>query len=122
MANIDLSWIRRQLYQWGVRNRVRGIGYPTMSASEQARRGRGGVFEGPSLPPDLEEIDCAVRQLEPAHKAIIAECYTHYGTHRDHMIRLRLPERTYFRCKKTAEEKVYWFLHSGSEICTIRVA
>ena len=118
----DLTWIRRQLYAWGVINRVRGIGYPTMAATEKARVGRGGLFDGPSLPPDLAEIDWAVRQLEPTHKRIIAECYTHYGTHRDHMIRLRLPERTYFHCKKTAEQKVYWVLQSCSEKTMFRAA
>lgn len=118
----DLAWIRRQLYHWGVRNRVRGIGYPTMATTEQARIGRGGAFDGPSLPPDLLEVDWAVRQLERPHKAIITECYTHYGTHRDHMIRLHLPERTYFHCKKTAEQRVYWFLQRCSEMVNVRVA
>jgi hypothetical protein len=109
---LDLHWIRKQLYHWGLRNRAQGIGYPTMSAETKAIYGRGGRFEGPNLPPDLEEIDVAVRKLKPGHKEIIAECYTHGGTHQDHMIRLRLPERTYFHRKKTAETKVYWLVQS----------
>ena len=118
----DLAWIRRQLYHWGLICRARGIGYPTMAATEKARIGRGGTFDGPSLPPDLQEVDIAVCRLEPQHKLVIVECYTHYGTHHDHMIRLRLPERTYFRRKNLAENRVNWFLQSGSEFGTIRVA
>lgn len=111
----DLTWIRRQLYHWGVRCRAQGIGYPIMSATEQARIGRGGVFDGPSLPPDLEEIDRVVCRLEPQHKCVIIECYTHYGTHADHMIRLRLPERSYFRRKNLAETRVNTLLQFGSD-------
>ncbi len=107
---IDLQWIRIQLYQWGLRNRARGIGYPTMSATEKARVGRGGVFSEPELPPDLEEIDAAVRQLDSDNKAIISECYTHYGTHEEHMARLRMARATYFRKKNLAEKRVYILL------------
>jgi hypothetical protein len=107
---MDMSWIRIKLYEWGIRNRVQGIGYATMSSHEKARVGRGGRFEGPSLPPDLEEIDLAVRKIEPQHKLVIAECYTHYGTHDDHRIRLRLSRATYFRRKNLAEQRVYWAL------------
>jgi uncharacterized protein with PIN domain len=111
---MNLSWIRIKLYEWGVRNRVRGIGYPTMSTTEKARVGRGGGFSEPQLPQDLEEIDQAVRRLDQEHKAIIAECYTHYGTHLEHMARLRLPETTYYRKKKVAEQRVYSLLQAGS--------
>jgi hypothetical protein len=119
---VRTDWIRIKLYEWGVRNRVRGIGYPTMSATEKARVGRGGAFYEPSLPQDLEEVDQAVRQLEPQHKLIIAECYTHYGTHDDHMARLRMPPRTYFRRKNIAEQRVYWLLQRGSEFLQSSVA
>ena len=112
---MNLAWIRHQLYEWGLRNRAVGIGYPTMSSHEKARVGRGGVFEGPYLPPDLEEIDEAVRRLEPQHKMIIAECYTHYGTHDDHMIRLRLSRATYFRRKNFAEKRVFFLLRRETE-------
>jgi hypothetical protein len=111
---MQLNWLRMKLYEWGVRNRVRGIGYPTMSSHEKARVGRGGVFYEPSLPPDLEDIDQAVRKLEPQHKLMIAECYTHYGTHDDHMARLRMARATYFRRKNVAESRVYWLLQSGT--------
>jgi hypothetical protein len=112
---MNLHWIRRQLYHWGLRNRAQGIGYPTMATMEKARVGRGGVFEGPSLPPDLEDVDLAVRRLEPQHKLVIAECYTHWGTHADHMIRLRMSERTYFRRKNLAETRVYSLLQRDSD-------
>jgi len=112
---MNLHWVRRQLYHWGLMNRAHGIGYPTMAATEKARIGRGGVFEGPNLPQDLEEVDLAVRRLEPQHKLVIAECYTHYGTHMDHMIRLRMSERTYFRRKNIAEQRVYWLLQRDSD-------
>jgi hypothetical protein len=111
---MNLHWIRRQLYHWGLMNRAHGIGYPTMSSHEKARVGRGGVFEGPSLPQDLAEVDLAVRMLEPQHKMVIAECYTHYGTHSDHMIRLRMSERTYFRRKNMAENRVITLLQRDS--------
>lgn len=110
-----LHWTRRQLYQWGVRNRAVGIGYPNMATTEKARIGRGGLFTEAKLPPDLEEVDQAVRLLEPLDKMVIAECYTHHGTHIDHMIRLRMPESTYFRRKKVAEKEVYWLLQRESE-------
>ncbi len=112
---MELSWIRRQLYQWGLRNRARGIGYPNMAATEKARIGRGGAFQEGYLPPDLEEIDLAVRLLESRDRAVIAECYTHSGTHSDHMIRLRMSEATYFRRKKVAETNVYCLLQRDSE-------
>lgn len=107
---MELNWLRIKLYEWGCRNRAQGIGYPNMSSHEKALRGRGGRSEWPSLPPDLQEIDQAVLHLEPEHKLIIAECYTHYGTHDDHMIRLRLNRATYFRKKNLAESRVYWCL------------
>jgi hypothetical protein len=125
LSDIDqssLHWIRRQLYHWGVRCRAQGIGYPAMATTEKARIGRGGSFCGPSLPPDLEELDLVVARLAPQPKAIITECYTHFGTHSDHMIRLRLPARTYFARKKSAETLVYWSLQGGSESLTVRVA
>ena len=112
---MDLTWLRIKLTQWGRANRVTGIGYPTMSATEKARIGRGGAFQEPSLPPDLEEIDQAVRLLEARDKAVIAECYTHTGTHSDHMIRLCMSETTYFRRKKVAESNVYCLLQRDSD-------
>jgi hypothetical protein len=112
----QLHWVRIKLYEWGVRNRAQGIGYPTMATTEKARTGRGGAFSEATLPQDLEDIDRAVRMLEPQHKMIIAECYTHRGTHTDHMIRLRLPERTYFRRKNLAEIRVNTFLQCGSDL------
>lgn len=103
---MNLHWIRVLLMQWGARNRAQGIGYPTMAATEKARVGRGGLFREPELPQDLAEVDAAVNQLEPQHRMIIAECYTHRGTHADHAIRLRLSEASYYRRKKVAEQRV----------------
>lgn len=117
---MELHWIRRQLYEWGIRNRAHGIGYPTMSVSEKMRVGRGGIHAEPALPPDLEAVDLAVRLLEPQHKMIIAECYTHRGTHADHMIRLQMPEATYFRRKNMAEKRVYSLLQCESETLIVR--
>lgn len=119
---MELHWIRRQLYHWGLMNRAQGIGYPTMATMEKARIGRGGAPVGRSLPPDLEDVDIAVRRLEPQHKMVIAECYTHFGTHSDHMIRLRMPETTYFRRKKIAELRVYSLVTDGSEFRTIALS
>jgi hypothetical protein len=94
----------------------RGIGYPNMATFERACRGRGSLlFWETDLPEDLAAIDNAVTRLEPQHKLVIAECYTHRGTHSDHMIRLRMPESTYFRRKNLAETRVYWSLQHESE-------
>jgi hypothetical protein len=112
-------WIRRQLYEWGKRCRAMGIGYPNMSTTEKMRVGRGGKFSEPELPPDLVLVDLAVQRVEPQHKLVIAECYTHFGTHIDHMIRLQMPESTYFRRKKLAETRVYWLLNTESEYRTV---
>jgi hypothetical protein len=118
---MNLAWIRIKLCEWGLRNRARGVGYPTMATTEKARVGRGGSYAEPSLPPDLEEIDHAVTRLEPQHRMIIAECYTHRGTHEDHWIRLRMSESTYFRRKKLAETRVYLILQSDSDFLHSRV-
>lgn len=112
---MDTHWIRVQLAAWGVRCRARGLGLPTMSATEKARIGRGGTFEGPYLPPDLEEVDRAVGRLSPGHRCVINEIYLHRGTHEDHMIRLRLPKWSYYRRKNLAEQQVYWLLQPATE-------
>jgi hypothetical protein len=108
----DLNWLRGMLAQWGLRNRARGIGYPSMSAETKAIYGRGGSFDGPYMPPDLERLDVAVARLEPPHKSVIVEVYTHWGTHEDHMIRLRLPKWSYYRRKNLAESRVNTLLQS----------
>jgi hypothetical protein len=107
----NIHWIRIKLYEWGVRNRAQGGGYPSMASHEKARVGRGGLFCEPDLPPDLAEVDRAVARLEPQHKMVIAECYTHRGTHDDHMARLRMAARTYFRRKNLAENRVFTLLN-----------
>ena len=67
----DLHWIRLKLYQWGRLCRAIGTGYPTMAATERARVGRGGAFDGPSLPQDLAEVDSVVAISPPQHKLIL---------------------------------------------------
>lgn len=111
---MTLYWIRIKLAQWGLRNRAKGMGYPTMAATEKARIGRGGLYREPELPPDLADIDNAVNKLPPQHRMMIAECYTHRGTHEEHRLRLSMPESTYFRRKKLAETRVYSLLRDGS--------
>lgn len=115
LATPEIYALRATLAQWGIRCRARGIGYPMMAATEKARIGRGGLFDGPYLPPDLERVDVAVARLEPQHKLVIVECYTHFGTHEDHMIRLRLPRTSYYRRKNLAEMRVNTLLQSGRE-------
>ncbi len=111
----NLSTLRSYLALWGRLCRVVGPGYPTMAAIEKARIGRGGASYEVFLPPDLEEVDMAVRMLEPRDKRVIAECYTHSGSHFDHMVRLQMCESTYFRRKKVAETNVYCLLQRDSE-------
>ena len=114
--------LRAMLARWGLRCRATGIGYPTMAATEKARIGRGGAPDGPYLPPDIEEVDTAIAHLEPQHKLVIVEVYTHFGTHEDHMIRLRLPKWSYYRRKNIAEQRVNTLLHGATEFPTVRVA
>lgn len=113
---MELHWIRLKLAQWGRRCRAIGVGFPSMSATEKARIGRGGVFTGPALPPDLEEIDAAVSRAPVEHKKVLVECYTKSGHWRDHAARLSLTERTYFRQKKGAEVFLYQSLRNGSGV------
>ena len=77
-----------------------------MSATEKARIGRGGVYEGPSLPVDLEYVEIAVARSLPQHKLILVEHYTKTGSVRDHAARLALSRMTYWRRKDLAERHV----------------
>jgi hypothetical protein len=122
MSETDLCDIRRRLTMWGRLCRAVGIGYPTMSATERARVGRGGSFDGPTLPDDLAAIDVAVARVEPHHKLILVECYTKYGDWQDHAARLQLTKPTFFRRKNLAEKRVYWvWTHeTGSHIVSTR--
>ncbi len=100
---IELHYLRRQLAMWGRLCRAVGIGYPTMSAETRAICGRGGRFDGPTLPDDLAEIDLHVARSPPQHKLIIVEAYTKDGDWRDHAARLRLSVDAYYRRKNKAE-------------------
>jgi hypothetical protein len=100
---MDLGYLRRQLSLWGRLCCAMGGGYPTMAATERARIGRGGVFDGPKLPDDIAELDVLVSRSPPQHKLILVEHYTKSGGWKDHAARLRLEKDAYFRRKKTAE-------------------
>lgn len=102
----SVQWVRLKLYQWGRWSRARGIGYPTMSTTERARIGRGGVFEGPHLPPDIEEVEVAVARSYPQHKLMLIEHYTKAGSIREHAARLGLTRMSYWRRKDRAEAHV----------------
>lgn len=112
---MNLMSLRILLAQWGVMSRARGIGYPTMAATEKARIGRGGVWAEPELPPDLVPVDRAVARSLPQHKLIIVECYTKPAPWREHAARLQLTEPSYFRRKKMAEMHIYSLLHGESD-------
>lgn len=112
---MNLYWLRLKLGQWGKRCMVSGLGYPTMSTHERARIGRGGVYTGPALPPDLEEIDHAVAIAPPQHKLILVECYTKYGTRQEHAARLSLSEPAFYVRKKKAEVVLYQILQGKRE-------
>lgn len=99
----ELFWLRRKLTQWGRLCRALGVGYPTMAATEKAARGRGGAFDGPSLPDDLAIIDLCVARCPPQHKLILVECYTKAGDYREHSARLRLSVDAWYRRKNKAE-------------------
>jgi hypothetical protein len=95
--------LRRYLTLWGRMSRALGIGYPTMSATEKARVGRGGAFDGPSMPDDIATLDAHISRCPPQHKLIIVETYTKNGDYRDHAARLRLSVDAFYRRRKTAE-------------------
>lgn len=106
MTDPALQWIRLKLYQWGRWSRFRGLGFPSMSSTEKARIGRGGGWDGPSLPEDIEAIDVAVARCLPQHKLILVEHYTKGGSVRDHASRLSVSRMTYWRRKDIAEKHV----------------
>lgn len=109
---MNLTSIRIQLSRWGLMSRARGIGYPTMSATEKARIGRGGIWSEPELPEDLVPVDRAVARSWPQHKLVIVECYTKPASWKEHAARLQLSESSYFRRKKLAEMHIYSLLNS----------
>lgn len=112
---IELMYLRKQLSLWGRISRAVGIGYPTMSATEKARVGRGGSYTGPSLPDDLAAIDACVSRAPPQHKLILVEAYTKDGDYRDHCARLKLSVDAWYRRKKTAEVYLNTVLQSQME-------
>jgi hypothetical protein len=99
----DLHDLRRRLTLWGRICRAIGIGYPTMSATEQARIGRGGLFDGPNIPDFLADVDHAVSTAPPQHKLVIVETYTKNGNYQDHAARLNVSVDAYYRRRKRAE-------------------
>ena len=119
---IELFWIRRRLSQWGRMTRATGQGYPSMSTTEKARVGRGGVPDGPNLPDDLAAIDWAVTRLDSHHKLVIVECYTKGGDWAEHAARLRMPKPTFFRRKNLAEKRVYSLLQADTETTMLRAS
>jgi hypothetical protein len=115
-----IHWIRLKLYQWGRASRVSGGGYPTMSTTEKARIGRGGVFQGPNLPDDLAEVDRVIATAPPQHKLILVEIYTKEGDYRAHAVRLRLSVDAYYRRKNLAEKHVYAMLSDANAGVVLR--
>lgn len=113
---MELHYLRRKLTLWGRMCRAVGIGYPTMCATEKAIRGRGGSFDGPNLPNDIEEIDIAVQRSPPQHKLILVECYTKGGHWAEHAARLSLSVDVYYRRKKKAEVYLNDMLKTQNEV------
>jgi len=112
----EIQWIRLKLYQWGRWSRFRGLGFPSMSTTEKARIGRGGVWDGPTLPEDIEVIDLAVARSLPQHKLILVEHYTKEGSVRDHAARLALSRMTYWRRKALAENHLGILLQDVGQV------
>lgn len=100
---MNLQSFRIELAKWGLMSRARGIGYPTMAATEKARIGRGGMWSEPELPADLQRVDDAVLRASPQHKLMLVEIYTKRASSEEHAARLRLTMPSYFRRKKVAE-------------------
>lgn len=99
----DLYALRRYLAVWGRLSRAIGIGYPTMSAETKAIYGRGGAFNGASLPDDIAELDAHISRCPPQHKMILVETYTKNGNYEDHAARLRISVDAFYRRRKRAE-------------------
>lgn len=102
----SIGWLRLRLTRWGRICRAVGIGYPSMSSHEKAIRGRGGLFDGPSMPDDLLDLDAAIVRLEPQHKLVIVEFYTKSGTMEEHAARLNLTRPNFYRRKNLAENRL----------------
>ena len=124
----SLHDLRNRLRLWGLICRRMGVGYSSMSSHEKARIGRGGVFEGPNLPPDLVEIDAEVSRCPPQHRLMLVECYTKNGDWKDHIARLRhhriiiLSVSAYYRRKNSAEVYLNTRLTSGSDFHMLRAS
>lgn len=91
-----------------------------MSTTEKARIGRGGAWDGPTLPEDLEAVDVAVARSLPQHKLILVEHYTKAGSVRDHAARLSLTRMTYWRRKDIAEKHLGNLLQSVGQVVISR--
>lgn len=103
MSTTELHDIRIKLTLWGRLCRAIGVGYPTMASHERARIGRGGAFDGPSLPDEIAELDTLIARSPPQHKLILVEVYTKGGDYRDHSARLNLSVDAFYRRRKRAE-------------------
>jgi hypothetical protein len=102
-VNRKLIWIRIQLTAWGRLCRALGIGYPNMATTERARIGRGGSFDGISLPDHLAEIDYEVAVAPVEHKIVLIEAYTKSGHWTEHALRLGIGKDAYYNRKESAE-------------------
>ena len=89
VRNGELDSLRSYLRLWGSVCRRIGVGYASMSSHEKARIGRGGAFDGLTIPDWLAHIDHGVAQLPSHHKLYIVEHYTKHGNRHDHIARLR---------------------------------
>lgn len=124
---MHLNYLRQQLALWGRLCRAVGPGYPTMSTTERARIGRGGVFDGPYLPDDLAELDHEVARSPAPYRLILVEHYTKDGGWREHIARLRmagivLSVDAYYRRKKTAEVYLNTRLRGANERLILRAS
>jgi hypothetical protein len=103
MTERDLDYLRSRLKLWGRICSALGIGFPSMAATERARIGRGGVFDGPNIPDFLADVDHAVSVAPPQHKLVIVETYTKNGNYRDHAARMQISVDAYYRRRNKAE-------------------
>lgn len=102
-----IAWTVSKLYEWGRFVRDRGIGYPPMAATENARIGRGGGQDVVTkFPPDLEVIDQAVCAAPTDYKVILVEHYTKSGFATEKAGRLRISRQTYYQRKARAEQHI----------------
>ena len=101
---------------WGVRLVLTSWGHwamqglpgelPSMSTTEKARMGRGGIGDGSEMPPHIAEIDHIVCIAPPKEKRVLIVYYTQRGGMDEKAARLEMTLREFREVRERAESFV----------------